>query len=194
MPEPFGLLVTFAAYTGVRSGEAAALRVNDLDLDGGRLRVRRSVAEVHGRLVEGDPKSGETRSMTLPRFLVNELRTYLAASGLRGHDFLFSAERGGQLRQSNFYRRTFKPAVEATDGIPDAMRFHDLRHTCAAILIDQGAHPKAIQERLGHSSIEVTMDTYGHLYESAEDALADALDAVHAAAVASSKTRGLRAV
>jgi len=68
--------------------------------------------------------------------------------------------------------------------------------TCAAILIDQGAHPKAIQERLGHSSIEVTMDTYGHLYESAEDALADALDAVHAAAVASagSRARGLRAV
>ncbi len=115
---------------------------------------------------------------------MNELRSYLAATGLRGHDFLFPAERGGHMRQSNFYRRTFKPAVESTDGIPDAMRFHDLRHTCAAILIDQGAHPKAIQERLGHSSIEVTMDTYGHLYESAEDALADALDAVHAAAVA----------
>jgi integrase len=85
---------------------------------------------------------------------------------------------------------------EASDGIPDAMRFDDLRHTCAAILLDQGAHTKAMQERLGHSSIEVTRDTYGHLDESTEDALADALDAVHAAAVASagSKERGLRAV
>jgi integrase len=184
MPEPFGIVVTFAAYTGVRAGELAALRVADVDLERARLHVRRSVAEVHGQLVEGDPKSGEARTLSLPRFLVSELRGHFVATGYRDHEFLFPAERGGQLRQSNFYRRMFKPAVEATSHVPDALRFHDLRHTCAAMLIAEGAHPKAIQQRLGHSSIEVTMDTYGHLYESAEDALADALDAVHAASTA----------
>jgi integrase len=194
MPDRYGLVVVFAAYTGVRAGELAALRVRDVDFDGGRLHVRRSVAEVHGKLVEGDPKSGEARSLSLPRFLVSELRVYIAATGFRDGDYLFRSELGGQLRQSNFYRRTFKPAVEAADGIPDGLRFHDLRHTCAAMLIAQGAHPKAIQERLGHSSIEITMDTYGHLYESAEDALAEALDGVHEAATATLSVGDLRAV
>jgi len=66
------------------------------------------------------------------------------------------------------------PAVERA-GLPP-LRFHDLRHTCAALLIAQGAHPKAICERLGHSGIDVTMDTYGHLFASVAEALAEALD------------------
>ena len=185
MPDPFGTLVIFAAYTGLRAGEIAALRVDDLDLETSKATVRRSVAEVHGQLIEGSTKTGEARTVTLPRFLVRDLRQHLAATGRRGSDFLFTSPEGGQLRQSNFYRRTFKPSVKSTEGVPDGLRFHDLRHTCAALLIAQGAHPKAIQERLGHSSIEVTMDTYGHLYESADEALADALEGVHAAALAS---------
>ncbi len=196
MPEPYGVLVRFAAYTGLRAGEVAALRVDDLDLDAGRVTVRRSVAEVHGALVEDATKTGEARTVSLPRFLVHDLREHLAATGRRGDAYLFAAPDGGQLRHSNFYRRTFKPVVVATEGVPDGLRFHDLRHTCAALLIAEGAHPKAIQERLGHSSIEVTMDTYGHLYESADDALADALDGVHAQALEDSvrTRRGLRSV
>lgn len=193
MPAPYGVLVRFASYTGLRAGEIVGLRVDDLDLDTARVHVRRSVAEVHGELVEDVPKSGESRTVSLPRFIVRDMREYLAATGIRdGH--LFRSERGGPLRQSNFYRRLFKPAVIALDSIPDALRFHDLRHSCAAILIAEGAHPKAICERLGHSSIEVTMDTYGHLYESADDALADALDGVHDAAVAEvgRRFRGVR--
>jgi integrase len=62
-------------------------------------------------------------------------------------------------------------------GLPAQVRFHDLRHTCAALLIAQGAHPKAIQAHLGHSSIQVTMDRYGHLFPDALEQLADRLDA-----------------
>ncbi len=79
---------------------------------------------------------------------------------------------------------TFGPAVRAA--LPEAkhaLRFHDLRHTCASLLIAAGAHPKAIQVRLGHSSISITMDRYGHLLPSVDDALAGALDATHAAAL-----------
>jgi integrase len=61
------------------------------------------------------------------------------------------------------------------------LRFHDLRHTCAALSIAAGAHPKLIASRLGHSTIEITLDRYGHLFPSAEEALADALDAAFAA-------------
>jgi hypothetical protein len=81
---------------------------------------------------------------------------------------------------SNFYQRIFKPTVRQT--LPEhlhAVRFHDLRHSNAALLIAEGGHPKAIQQRLGHSSITVTLDRYGHLFPSLDDALADALDATY---------------
>jgi site-specific recombinase XerD len=64
------------------------------------------------------------------------------------------------------------------------MRFHDLRHTCASLCIALGAHPKAIQERLGHSSITVTLDRYGHLFPKLDEALTDRLDALHSDATA----------
>ena len=70
-------------------------------------------------------------------------------------------------------RRYFKPAtLEA--GL-DGLRFHDLRHTCAALLIAQGAHPRAIMERLGHSSVTVSLDRYGHLFPSLDEALTEGL-------------------
>jgi integrase len=70
----------------------------------------------------------------------------------------------------------FCPALVRA-GLPTQLRFHDLRHTCASLLIAQGAHPKAIQAHLGHSSIQVTMDRYGHLFPDALEHLADRLDA-----------------
>jgi integrase len=69
----------------------------------------------------------------------------------------------------------------AAAGLPDDLRIHDLRHTNAALLIAQGAHPKAIQTHLGHSSIQVTLDLYGHLYPDEMDRLAAHLDAAHGA-------------
>lgn len=79
------------------------------------------------------------------------------------------------MRHSNFYVRHFKPAVLRA-GLQPSTRFHDLRHTHVAWLIRQGAHPKAIMARLGHSSINVTLDTYGHLFPDLEGSLADGLD------------------
>jgi hypothetical protein len=74
----------------------------------------------------------------------------------------------------------WQPAVRAL-GLPSNLRIHDLRHTCAALLIAQGAHPKAIQAQLGHSSIQVTLDLYGHLFPDDLDRLATQLDAAHEA-------------
>jgi integrase len=75
------------------------------------------------------------------------------------------------------------PALE-TAGLPHSTRIHDLRHTCASLLIRQGVHPKAIQHHLGHSSINITMDRYGHLLPDQIDDLADHLDVVHKSATA----------
>jgi integrase len=74
--------------------------------------------------------------------------------------------------------RHFKPAVVAA-GLPGDVRFHDLRHTCAALLIANGRHMEEIKEHLGHSSIRVTSDRYGHLFPSAREAVAKALDATY---------------
>ena len=88
---------------------------------------------------------------------------------------------GAELR--NLYDRHFKPAVRRA-GLPDETRFHDLRHTCAALLIALGAHPKAILERLGHSSITVTLDRYGHLFPSLDEALTAGLEDLRQRALA----------
>ena len=105
----------------------------------------------------------------------------MLASSEERDGLVFTDSRGGALRHSNFYRRHFRPAVERA-GLPCATRFHDLRHTCAALLIAQGAHPLAIKERLGHSSITVTIDTYGGLFPSVDEALADGLEDTYRAA------------
>ena len=88
---------------------------------------------------------------------------------------------GAELR--NLYDRHFKPAVRRA-GLPDETRFHDLRHTCAALLIALGAHPKAILERLGHSSITVTLDRYGHPFPSLDEAPTTGLEDLRRRALA----------
>jgi integrase len=178
---PYGLLVRLAAYTGLRAGEIVALRIKRLDLLRGMVRVVESASEVGGRLLIGPTKTYANRTVRLPRFLRDELAASLAERRSDLDAFLFTAARGGPLRHNNFYQRRFCPALRRA-GLPATVRFHDLRHTCAALLIAQGAHPKAIQAHLGHSSIQVTMDRYGHLFPDALDHLADRLDAARATA------------
>jgi hypothetical protein len=140
-----------------------------------------------GRTKVGPTKSYARRSVGIPRSLCNDLGQHLAAraSGLGRPldpgDYIFTAPRGGPLRRDLLLKRFLRPAIEAA-GLPRELRLHDLRHTSAALLIELGAHPKAIQERLGHSSITVTMDVYGHLFPSLNEALTERLDDVFRAA------------
>lgn len=175
---PFGTLVVFAAYTGLRAGEIGAMRVGRLDLLRGTAQVHESLADVKGKLVFGPTKTYAHRTVRLPRFLCDELGAYLSDRPARPEDLLFSGRSGTPLRHNLFYARHYKPAVERA-GLPPALRFHDLRHTCAALLIAQGAHPKAIMERLGHSTIQVTLDRYGHLLPGLDEALTDGLESTY---------------
>ena len=93
----------------------------------------------------------------------------------RSSALVFTSPLGRALRNSNFRRQVWYRAVFEA-GLPSELRIHDLRHTCASLLISEGAHPKAVQAHLGHSSISVTMDRYGHLFPSDMDALAATLD------------------
>lgn len=113
----------------------------------------------------------------IPGFLRDQLAEHLATRVEIAEDALVFTSPGGEpLRRGNFSRRVWKPVLAAARL---DVRPHELRHTCAALLIAEGAHPKAVQAQLGHSSIQVTMDRYGHLFPSAAEELAGRLDAVH---------------
>jgi len=134
--------------------------------------------DVSGHLIFGSTKTGKARRVGLPKFLVDMLSEHLEALSGGPDALIFTGPDGGPLRHHNMYLRHFKPAVRnALPPDKHALRFHDLRHTCASLLIAAEAHPKAIQEHLGHKDIQTTFNVYGHLLPSAQKALAAALDA-----------------
>jgi integrase len=150
----YELLVRFAAYTGLRAGELVALRVRHLNLLRGRCEVGESATEVDGRLVWGPTKTYARRTVPLPRFLCEQLAAYLAERPHGPEDLVFTAPQGGPLREQKFVAGIFKPAAVQA-GLPHRLRFHDLRHTCASLLIAQGRQrqgcPGAARPCLGNS-------------------------------------------
>jgi integrase len=178
VPAPYRPLIHVLAYGGLRWGEATALRRPRCDLVSGRLIVAESLADVNGRAIFGQTKTYRVRKTWIPSFLVEELRAHLEKLAPAPDALLFTAPRGGPLRIANFRQRVWWPSLDAA-GLPRSIRIHDMRHTCASLLIRQGVHPKAIQHHLGHSSINITMDRYGHLLPDQFDDLASRLDVVH---------------
>ena len=150
-----------------------------------------SLSEVRGTLHFGSTKTHRRRMVVIPGFL----RELMAEHLLRHVDddpnaLVFTSPLRQPLRNSNFRRKIWTQAVESA-GLAPGLRIHDLRHTCASLLITQGAHPKAAQVHLGHSSISVTMDRYGHLFPSDMQALSVALDGMRARALADhTRTKG----
>jgi len=176
--------VLTAAYTGLRAGELAALKVKRLNLLRREVEVVEQATEVAGELVWGPPKSGETRTVRIPRFLADELGAYLVDRPHGPEALVFTAPDGGPLRQSSFVRGYIRPAVRAA-GLPEGLRFHDFRHTAASLMIASGANVKAVQRQLGHASAAMTLDVYAGLFPEDLDAVADRLDELHQRAAAS---------
>jgi integrase len=169
------------------------LRRQDVDLLRGVIHVRRALKDVGGNLAFGETKNHTARTVAMPKFLREMLAEHLASPG-PPDALVFPSKTGKPLRHGLFTRRHFKPAVQGTPAqngkpaVPAALpadkhnlRFHDLRHTAASLAVAAGAHPKMIQEMLGHSSITITLDRYSHLYPSAHEALAEKLDAIYEA-------------
>jgi len=181
--DPYGVLVRFLGWTGLRVGEAAALRVGRLDLLARRVEVVEAATEVNGRLVWGPTKTGERRTVPLPHFLADQLGAYLADRPHSPGDLVFTMPGGGPLRASKWGERYFRPAVRVAS-LPEDLRVHDLRHTAASLAIRENSSVKIVQAMLGHRSATQTLDRYGHLYPSDLDALAERLDQAHAAAMA----------
>jgi integrase len=114
--------------------------------------------------------------------VVEEVAAMLAGrAGLGPDSLVFVAPLGGPLRFSKWIDVTFKPALQAA-GLPTEMRLYDLRHTCASLMIAEGATVKAVQAQLGHATATMTLDLYGHLFPDELPMLAERLDATRAAA------------
>ncbi len=166
--------VYMAAYGGLRAGEIWALRIARVNVLARTIDVVESASLAGGWHV-GPTKTGKVRTITVPRFLAVMLGEHVGRYSSDG--LVFTAAEGGPVNHRNFSRRHYRKAVDALDDNLGALRFHDLRHTCAAFLIDEGRHLEEVKTYLGHSSIRVTSDRYGHLFPEARAALADALDA-----------------
>ncbi len=179
-----GALYVLAVTTGMRPGEMLGLQWPDIDLDGGRLTIFRSLHRTKCRrdtdpggawYTLGQPKTpGSRRTLEIPAVTIAALREHheqqrqqrlLAGSGWKEQRFVFTTRTGSPVDTSNVLHRFQKILKEA--GLPK-VRFYDLRHTHASLLIAEGIHPKNIAERLGHASIKLTMDLYGHLFEGSD--------------------------
>jgi integrase len=170
----YGDAIQLLAYTGLRFGEMAALRVRRIDFLRRRLTVAESATEVGGTVVFGTPKSHQQRTVPIPASLVESLAR--RCQGKAADDLVLTSPEGAVLRSGNFRRRFFDPAA-ASLGLPD-LTPHDLRHTAASLLVASGAHVKAVQRVLGHASAAMTLDVYSGLFDDDLDGLAARMDAV----------------
>jgi integrase len=181
----FEALYVLAVTAGLRIGELLGLKWEDIDLDAGTLRVRRTKSQARTGPTFTAPKNGKGRSIRLTGRAVEALKTHKAAQNIerlkvggfwQDNDLIFCTTAGKPLDFRNVAKTSFKPLLKKA-GLPD-IRFHDLRHTCATLLLSRGHHPKLVQELLGHSSVALTLDRYSHVLPGMGDQTAAAMEAV----------------
>jgi integrase len=171
-----GDVVLLLAYSGMRFGELVGLRVEDVDLKARRIRVRRSITQVGGKLVEGNPKSAAgRRSIPIPQRLIPILTNRV--SGRPPGAPAITSPNGALLGLENWKRSTRWRAAIVAIARPK-MRVHDLRHTYASLARRAGADLRLLQKTMGHASITVTAHVYADLYDDELDDVASALDAL----------------
>lgn len=179
--DPYEALYTLAVSTGLRRGELFGLEWKDVDFDRGVLSVRRSVS-ANGKTVK-PTKTGRGRTLRLAPGAVAALILHRArqqehkammGASWQEHGLVFPSLAGTATNADNFVKRSFKPLLRKA-GLPE-IRFHDLRHTFATLLLPRPEVPsKVVQEMLGHSSITMTLDTYSHVLPEMQGAAADAM-------------------
>ena len=179
-------LYTLALTTGMRLGELLGLKWEDVKLGppNARVAVQRTLVRVGGRWLFGEPKSERSRrgvalsgraSAALGAHRLRQNRQRLGAGpGWTDHDLVFAGAGGEPLYGAHITERCLKPLLRRL-GLP-LLRFHDLRHSAATLLLTQGINPKVVSEMLGHASIELTLDTYSHVLPDMQAQVAVAMD------------------
>ncbi|QIN82503.1 tyrosine-type recombinase/integrase [Rubrobacter tropicus] len=168
-------LYVLATTTGMRQGELIGLQWKDVDMDGGTLRVNRSVYEG----VVSPPKTNAgRRTIRLSKLAVSALRQHRVNAATRSErisEWVFPNARGTTIGHQNLHNRSWKPLLKRA-GLPHSVRFHDLRHSCISLLLARGVPVKVVSEMAGHADISVTLSVYGHVLPDMQGTAADGID------------------
>lgn len=179
VPDRYRALIVLGAGTGMRISEALGLSNDRIDWIRRTVTVDRQLAKVAGSEPVFGPvkdKKNRPRVIPLPQSVVDELSAHVARFGLGADGLLFTGPRGGPVRRATFSDMWL--AAAGPLGIPSGDGFHQLRHFYASVLIRAGESVKVVQERLGHTSAQMTLDIYSHLWPEDEDRTREAVDAV----------------
>jgi integrase len=188
--DPHGLVFAFGLVTGMRPEEYLALQWKDIDLQQGRATVQRTLCwrrQKGGGWYFGQPKTSQSRrTVPLPASIVRELGHHKARQAesrlklggdYQSLDLVFATATGGPLHSENLATRNFRTISERA-GLPRSVTPYTLRHTCATLLLMAGENPKVVSERLGHSSIVLTLDTYSRVLPSMQQAATEKLEMI----------------
>jgi integrase len=177
-------LYILAVHTGLRQGELLGLKWGDVDLEAGTLQVRRTLTTAKGGPVLSAPKNkGSRRTVKLSQTALETLKSHLERqlteidqAGDLWHEkgLIFATESGEFLNRHYITTHRFKPLLKRA-GLPQ-IRFHDLRHTCATLVLLKNVNSKIVSEMLGHSSIAITLDTYSHVLPNMQNEAATAME------------------
>jgi integrase len=175
LPDRWGPMVYVAGTCGLRFSEVAGLRVGRVDLAHLRLQVVETTPQVGGDRAQPKTAAGR-RTVPMPALIAEVLDGHLHRYRLTGETdaLVFSAPRGGRLHAANWHKRAWVPARQAA-GLP-ALRFHDLRHSAVPLWIAMGANLLQVSRWLGHSTVQITADVYGHLFPETNDLVIGRLD------------------
>lgn len=179
----YRILFVLATYTGMRRGELLGLRWKDIDFENARIGIRQ-ILGFKGKIKDGAKTTAGNRSISISPYVLSELKKHRllieqekrwsdAKEEYQDNDLVVCQPNGKPVSWGNFHkfwtRRLEKAGVRP-------IRFHDLRHTCASLLLSAGVHPKVVQELLGHSSIKITLDLYSHMMPNMQADAVKALD------------------
>ena len=175
---------TLAIETGMRKGEMCGLKWEDVNLKDRRISVKRTLQKAGPDPLVGVPKSGRGRAITISPQTATLLRKHeikqkewklQVGDAYTDHGFVFAKDNGNPIQINNFGQRGYADLIRKA-GVKK-IRFHDLRHTCATLLLAKEVNPKIVQERLGHSDISMTMNQYSHVTPTMQDKAASRLSA-----------------
>lgn len=179
-------LYVLALSTGMRMGELLALKWEDVDLERGLLHVRCTLTQANGSFILGETKTKKSRrTIRLTSGAASALRAHLSrqleemermGALYEPGGLVFATEVGTIISPSNLRNRSFARLLKRAGLANRGVRFHDLRHTCATLLLSKDVNPKIVSEMLGHSSISITLDIYSHLLPDMQEKAAKALE------------------
>jgi len=181
---PMRVPVIVALATGLRRGELLALRWSDVDISHRKLTVTRSLEQTKDGVTVKEPKTPHSRrTISLPEWVITPLKMHhvdqerrelVSTHALNEGDFVFPNE-DGEMWSPDRFTSLYRSAVRGSDF--QDLRFHDLRHTHATVMLLANVHPKVVSGRLGHSTVAITLNTYSHVLPSMDEEAAGRLDA-----------------